>query len=311
VCTKAGPITGNKVDKKAPEISCGSADALWHSADVTIACTASDAGIGLSNVADASFNLNTSVDAGSETTNAATNSRQVCDALGACSAAGPIPGNQVDKKAPTISITSPVANATYQLNAVVAANYTCTDLGSGVSSCESAVANGNAIDTSSTGTKTFTVNASDSVGNPSSASVTYTVVSGGGGGQSSADLSLTLSAPAKVAPGGALTYSIAVTNRSNTTANGAVVSDALPAGTVFVSATTSQGTISAPSAGSNGTVTVNLGSVAGNATANITLNVTVTAASGATLTDTAKVTATTQDLNQNNNSATKSTKVSK
>jgi hypothetical protein len=59
------------------------------------------------------------------------------------------------------------------------------------------------------------------------------------------------------------------------------------------------------------TVTVNLGNMAGNGTANISIVVTVTAASGATLTDTAKVTAATQDLNQNNNSATKSTKVRK
>ena len=180
-----------------------------------------------------------------------------------------------------------------------------------MSSCQGPAASGGAIDTSSTGTKTFTVNASDSVGNVSSASVPYSVVTGGGGGQVSADLSLTLSVPGRVAPGGTLTYSIAVKNGSKTTATGAVVSDTLPPGTVFASASTSQGTITAPTVGSNGTVTVNVGSIAGNGTANISIVVTVTASNGATLTDTAKVTATTQDLNQNNNSATKSTKVSK
>src|SRR5678816_1476717 len=225
------------------------------------------------NNADANFNLTTSVDAGIETTNASTNDRLICDALGWCSTAGPISGNQIDKKAPTITINSPIAT-TYQLNAVVAASYTCTDGGSGMSSgvalCQGSVASGSAIDTSSTGTKTFIVNAKDSVGNAAvTASVVYTVVTGGGGGQTSADLSLALSAPTKVAPGGTLTYSITVTNRSNTTANGVVVSDALPPGTVFANASPS-GTFS------NGTVTFNLGSIPGNGTANMSFNVTVT-----------------------------------
>jgi len=297
-------------DTTPPQVSCGAADTVWHGTDVSISCTATDPESGLANPADSSFTLMTTVAAGSDDANAGTNTRQVCNTKNLCTTAGPIFGNKVDRKAPTISITSPGASATYQLNAVVAASYTCSDgIGSGMFSCQGNVASGSAIDTSSTGTKTFTVNARDNVGNVSSASVTYTVASGGGGGQASADLGLTLSAPPKVAPGGTLTYSIAVTNRSNTTANGAVVSDALPPGTVFASGTTSQGTITSPPVGSNGTVTVNLGSVAGNATANITLNVTVTAATGATLTDTATVTATTQDLNQNNNSATQSTRV--
>jgi len=43
---------------------------------------------------------------------------------------------------------------------------------------------------------------------------------------------------------------------------GVTVSDVLPAGTVFVSASTSQGTVIVPVVGSNGTVTVDLGSLA-------------------------------------------------
>ena len=37
----AGPVAGNKVDKKGPQVSCDAADGAWHSADVSIACTAS------------------------------------------------------------------------------------------------------------------------------------------------------------------------------------------------------------------------------------------------------------------------------
>ena len=98
----------------------------------------------------------------------------------------------IDSTPPTITITSPTANATYQLNASVAASYGCTDSGSGVATCQGTVANGSLIDTSSIGTKTFTVNSTDSVGNNNSASVTYSVVSGGGGGATSADLAIAL-----------------------------------------------------------------------------------------------------------------------
>src|SRR4029434_2376406 len=97
-CTTAGPVTGNKVDKKPPTVSCPAANAAWHNSDVTIACTASDLGSGLANAADASFNLTTNVPIGTETANAATNSRQVCDTVGGCRTAAPITGNKVDKK---------------------------------------------------------------------------------------------------------------------------------------------------------------------------------------------------------------------
>jgi uncharacterized repeat protein (TIGR01451 family) len=299
-------------DATPPQVSCGAADGAWHNSDVTIACTASDPESGLANAGDASFNMTTNVPIGTETANAATNSRQVCNTVGECTTAGPITGNKVDKKPPTITITSPAANATYQLNAIVGASYFCGDGGSGVASCQQPFATGSPIDTADTGTKTFTVTATDNVGNPSTLTVTYSVVSGGGGGKTSADVGINLSAPSKVSPGGTLTYSMTVTNAGRVTATGVVVSNALPAGTVFASASSSQGTVVlAPAVGNNAPVTVNLGSLANGATATISVVVTVTAASGTVLTDTATVTATTQDLNSSNNSATQKTTVSK
>jgi hypothetical protein len=56
---------------------------------------------------------------------------------------------------------------------------------------------------------------------------------------------------------------------------------------------------------------VNLGSLANGAPATISVVVTLTAASGTVLTDTATVAASTQDLNSRNNSATKRTTVSR
>jgi len=79
-----------------------------------------------------------------------------------------------DTTPPTITITTPAAT-TYTLNQSVAADYSCTDSGSGVATCSGPVANGSNIDTAAVGAKTFTVNASDVAGNVSSKSVSYNV----------------------------------------------------------------------------------------------------------------------------------------
>ncbi len=169
-------LSGTSIsDTTPPLISCGSADGAWHGSDASIACTASDSGSGLANGADASFSLSTSVAAGSEDANASTNSREVCDIAANCATADPISGNKVDKKAPSTTITAPTNNATYVLNQGVAASYSCTDDGSNVASCAGPVAHGSNIDTASPGTKTFTVNASDNVGNSATPSVSYRV----------------------------------------------------------------------------------------------------------------------------------------
>ena len=162
-------------DRTAPTIACAAPDGAWHATNVALACTASDSGTGLANPADASFSLVTSVGAGIETANASTDSRVVCDVEGNCATAGPIAGNKIDRKAPSITVTTPASGAVYPLNENVAADYGCADAASGPSSCAGTVADGAPIDTSSTGTKTFVVNAADAVGNSSTATVTYTV----------------------------------------------------------------------------------------------------------------------------------------
>ena len=98
-----GDITGNKVDKKAPSVTCGTADSVWHAADVSIGCTAADGGSGLASSGDAAFNLTTNVAAGTEDANASTGTRSVSDAVGNSATAGPVTGNKVDKKAPQLT----------------------------------------------------------------------------------------------------------------------------------------------------------------------------------------------------------------
>jgi uncharacterized repeat protein (TIGR01451 family) len=286
-----------------PDISCGAADGTWHNSDVSFACTASDPESGLANAADASFTLTTNVSIGDETADARTNSRHVCNTVGDCTVAGPIVGNKVDRRPPSTGVATPGANVTYEAGATAPVIYDCSDLGSGVASCQGSVSYGNLLDTSSPGAKTFSLTSTDNVGHSTTRLVNYSV------GGAPADVGILLSAPKQTRSGGTLTYSIEVRNASASTATGVVVSNATPAGTVFASASSSQGTVTAPAVG-NGTVTVNLGNLPASARATISVAVTVVAKPGTVLTDTATVTTTTQDLNGSNNSATQKTTVS-
>lgn len=91
------------------------------------------------------------------------------------------PAPPPDTAAPTISLTSPTNSTTYKIKSTVNASYICADEtnGSGLKSCNGSVVNGAPIDTSTTGTKTFTVNAEDNAGNMSSVTHTYSVTKSG------------------------------------------------------------------------------------------------------------------------------------
>jgi DNA/RNA endonuclease G (NUC1) len=178
-CVEAGINGENPAeDLEPPVVQCEAADGAWHADNVSLACTATDAGVGLANAADASFSLMTAVASGAESANAATDSRVVCDALGNCATAGPIAGNKIDRLGPAITLTTPASGATYQLNRVVAAAFGCVDGGAGVNACAGTVANGAAIDTASIGPKSFVVTATDAVGNTSSTTIAYSVAAG-------------------------------------------------------------------------------------------------------------------------------------
>jgi len=162
-------------DTIPPKITCGGADGLWHAVDVGIACSVTDSGSGLSNPSDASFSLATGVAAGAETANATTGTRVVCDVAGNCATAGPIVGNKVDKKGPSLTLATPTNGAMYVLNQAMLAKFSCEDGGSGLATCSGTVANGANLNTSSAGSKSFTVTATDAVGNLTKVTNTYTV----------------------------------------------------------------------------------------------------------------------------------------
>jgi uncharacterized repeat protein (TIGR01451 family) len=124
------------------------------------------------------------------------------------------------------------------------------------------------------------------------------------------DMSITKTAsPDPVAPGGTLTYHLTVTNNGMpampATTSGVTLTDVLPAGVTFVSATPSSGSCSGTS-----TVTCNLGIFPSGATATVDIVVTVVTNASGTLTNTAAVAATTSDPDISNNTATATTTVS-
>lgn len=82
-----------------------------------------------------------------------------------------------DSTDPTITLNAPINGGSVTLGSVVNASYTCQDDagGTGLASCVSSVANGATLDTSSLGTKTFVITATDNSGNSANATASYTV----------------------------------------------------------------------------------------------------------------------------------------
>ena len=126
----------------------------------------------------------------------------------------------------------------------------------------------------------------------------------GGGECPGADLALGMIAqPSPVILGQNLTYTISVTNNGPSSATSVFVIHQLPSSVLFRSASSSQGTCSQ----SGGIVSCNLGSLAPEGTATVT--VVVSPGATGTISSTASVTAAQPDPNQSNNSATVLTQV--
>lgn len=84
-------------------------------------------------------------------------------------------GVNIDKVLPSVTVTAPLNGATYALGATVFAAYSCSDVTSGVNTCVGTAPSGSAIDTSTTGTKTFSVSVTDRAGNVGTTTISYTV----------------------------------------------------------------------------------------------------------------------------------------
>lgn len=120
-----------------------------------------------------------------------------------------------------------------------------------------------------------------------------------------ANLHILKTAPAQLtgnSAGASLSYTLAVSNLGQATASAPIVSDTLPAGTSFVSASSSSGSCSY----ANGAVTCALADMAPGAAATITVNVSVTQVTGSVV-NTATVSSSTPDSDLSDNSSTATT----
>ncbi len=134
-CDYAGPYAF-KVDKKAPTVICGTADAAWHATDQSVTCTVTDGGSG---PASPTVTLSTNVPVGTETADASSDSKNAYDNVSNSAIAGPVTGFKIDKKAPSITASATKADATGYTgtwtNQSVTVHFVCNDGGSGVKSC--------------------------------------------------------------------------------------------------------------------------------------------------------------------------------
>ena len=117
------------------------------------------------------------------------------------------------------------------------------------------------------------------------------------------DLAVTKTAnPVAAKVGDTISYAVAVTNKGPSPANGVTMTDVLPAGVSYVSATTTRGSCSG-----NSTVTCSIGTLPENASATVTIVVKATAAG--TVKNTADVGPSQDDPDKTNNTASATTMV--
>ena len=99
----------------------------------------------------------------------------VRDVAGNVSNSAGFSGISQDTVAPTVAVSTPADGATFTFGQLVAASYSYADSLSSISSHTGTVANGANIDTSTVGSHTFTVMATDVAGNTNSVTDTYSV----------------------------------------------------------------------------------------------------------------------------------------
>ena len=156
---------------------------------------------------------------------------------------------------------------------------------------------------------TANVTAPAGVTDPNLANNTSTVTTGVGTVPTTADLAVIKSGPASVAPNGAMTYTILVTNGGPGAANGATVTDTVPLS--GVTWTCGNATAGAVCGAANGSGNINTTITTFPAGASVTFTVTGTAPASGTLTNTVTVAtpAGVTDPNAGNNSSTVTTTV--
>ena len=129
-CAPVGPITGLKIDRKAPEIACPDTADTWAAKTGAVTCSVTDEGSGLTSPGSVTL---TATQAAGRAGKLSSNSKNVCDAAGNCAAAGPV-GLLVDSAPPVISCADPAP--LYRVESRI--NCTAVDTGSGLANPDDA-----------------------------------------------------------------------------------------------------------------------------------------------------------------------------
>ena len=152
-------------------------------------------------------------------------------------------------------------------------------------------------------TQSITATATDPSGNTSEFSACVSA-------QTTADVAVAITGvPNPVTPGGNIVYTITVTNAGPLTATNVVMLSSTPSGTVFTSATTTQGTLTTPVSGGVGAISCAIGSMLAGATVTISIVVEIVGPPSLTIVNTAFVSTTTPESTTANNTATATNQV--
>ena len=198
--------------------------------------------------------------------------------------------------APTVSITTPSANATYQQGQTVNAAYSCQDgaYGPGLTAagCTGTTANGSPISTSTAGSHSFTATATSADGQTVTQTVSYTVSA------PTADLSVAISGATQANANSSFSETLTVKNLGPATATSVSAALTIPSN---VSVSGAAGGVV-----SGSQVKWSAPSLAAGASANYTVSFRAGPKVSGTAAITGSATAATADPNAANNSATQS-----
>ena len=150
----------------APTVTPGADAAGWHDSDVTVDWHWTDEGAG--------------IDTAACTQTTSSTGEGVLDLTSTCA---DLAGNtasatvtvKVDLSDPTVTVTAPTDGATFRVGDSIVAGYSCDDALSGIASCTGTIADGDTLDTSTSGTQSLTVTATDLAGRTTVHTVTYMV----------------------------------------------------------------------------------------------------------------------------------------
>lgn len=165
-----------KIDKTAPVVTAmrdTPANGFgWNNTSVEVSYTATDnlSGINLGESDTTPYTLTTE---GANQSHTFT----VMDKAGNSNSAS-VANVNIDRVAPVITITTPANEGSYLFNSSVAANFSTSDVLSGLdaSTQTSTTAQGGNINTASVGSKAFTVSVTDKAGNPATKTSNYNVI---------------------------------------------------------------------------------------------------------------------------------------